>query len=235
MLAFYYLQEGKDAIGYDFLKLAAERDHAEALAQLASFTLPGTELPEGLKPLITQDTAASIRLFQRAMLLGHTPALLPLAGEYRKQPGKYPAERVFELYRLAADAGDPRGGVAYAYCLAAGRGCQPDAERGVRVLKQLVDAGVAFANLALADLYFNGTGVQSDMPKALSHLSAAAAAGVPKSYTLMAVLAQLGNASKVPEPARARMYLRMAEERGEEDAKASFDELVKLGGWRFIP
>lgn len=235
MLAFYYLQEGKDAIGYDFLKLAAERDHAEALAQLASFTLPGTELPEGLKPLITQDTAASIRLFQRAMLLGHTPALLPLAGEYRKQPGKYPAERVFELYRLAADAGDPRGGVAYAYCLAAGRGCQPDAERGVRVLKQLVDAGVAFANLALADLYFNGTGVQADMPKALSHLSAAAAAGVPKSYTLMAVLAHLGNSSRPSDAVRSRVYLSMAEERGEADAKASFDELVKLGGWRFIP
>ncbi len=235
MLAFYYLQEGKGSIGYDFLKLAAERDHAEALAQLAAFTLPGAELPEGVKTLITQDTAAAIRLFQRAVLLGYTPALLPLAGEYHKQPDKYSAERVFELYRLAADAGDPRGGVAYAYCLATGRGCQPDAGRGVRVLQQLVDAGVAFANLALADLYFNGTGVQADMPKALSYLSAAAAAGVPKSYTLMAVLAQLGNSSRPSDAARARVYLRLAAERGDADAKASFDEMVKQGGWSFIP
>ncbi len=235
LLAMYYLQQGKDSLGYDFLKQAAERDHAESLAHLAAFTLPGAELPDGLKPNVTQDAAAAIRLFQRAALLGYTPALVPLAGEYHKQPEKYPAERVYELYRRAADAGDPRGGVAYAYCLATGRGCAADAGRGVMVLRQLVDAGVAFANLALADLYFNGSGVQADMPKALGYLSAAASAGVPKVYTLMAVLAQLGNASKAPEPARARMYLRMAEERGEPDAQAAFDEMVKLGTWKFIP
>lgn len=235
LLAMYYLQQGKDALGYDFLKQAAERDHAESLAHLAAMTLPGAELPEGLKPLVVQDTAAAIRLFQRAVLLGYTPALVPLAGEYHKQPEKYPAERVCELYRRAADAGDPRGGVAYAYCLATGRGCAADAGRGVQELRQLVDAGVAFANLALADLYFNGSGVQADMPRALSHLSAAAASGVPRAYTLMAVLAQLGNASKASEPARARMYLRMAEERGESDAQTAFDEMVKLGGWKFIP
>lgn len=235
LLGMYYLEQGKDSLGYDFLKQAAERDHAESLARLAAMTLPGAELPEGVQPLVTQDTAAAIRLFQRAALLGYAPALIPLAGEYLKQPDKYPAERVFELYRMAADAGDPRGGVAYAYCLATGRGCEADAGRGVLVLRQMVDAGVAFANLALADLYFNGSGVQADMPRALSFLSAAAASGVPKAYTLMAVLAQLGNASKASEPARARMYLRMAEERGEPDAQTAFDEMVKLGGWKFIP
>ena len=235
LLAMYYLQQGKDSLGYDFLKQATERDHAESLAHLAAFTLPGAELPDGLKPNGTQDIDVAIRLFQRAALLGYTPALVPLAGEYHKQPEKYPAERVYELYRRAADAGDPRGGVAYAYCLATGRGCAADAGRGVMVLRQLVDAGVAFANLALADLYFNGSGVQADMPKALSCLSAAASAGVPKVYTLMAVLAQLGNTSTAPEPARARMYLRMAEERGEPDAQAAFDEMVKLGTWKFIP
>ena len=235
LLAMYYLQQGKDSLGYDFLKQAAERDHAESLAHLAAFTLPGAELPDGLKPNVTQDIDVAIRLFQRAALLGYAPALIPLAGEYLKPPDKYPAERVFELYRMAADAGDPRGGVAYAYCLATGRGCAADAGRGVMVLRQLVDAGVAFANLALADLYFNGSGVQADMPKALSCLSAAASAGVPKVYTLMAVLAQLGNASKAPEPARARMYLRMAEERGEPEVQAAFDEMVKLGTWKFIP
>ena len=234
-LALYYLQEGKVALGYDFLKQAAERNHPESLAQLAAFTLPGAELPDGLRPLITQDTATAIRLFQRAALLGCTAAFLPLAGEYQKQPDVYSAERIFELYRQAADAGDPRGGVAYAYCLASGRGCTPDAERGVRVLKQLVDAGVAFANIALADLYFNGTGVQADMPEALRCLSAAASAGVPKAYTLMAVLAQLGNASRASEPSRARLYLRIAEERGEQGSQAAFDEMVKLGGWKFIP
>ena len=234
-LALYYLQQGKETLGYDFLKLAVEREHPEALAQLASMSLPGTELPPALRELIKPDTDAAIRLFQRAMLLGYTPAIIPLAGELHKQPEKYSAERVFELYRMAADAGDPRGGVAFGYCLAVGRGCQPDAARGVKILTQLVDAGVPFANMALADLYFNGTGVEADMSRALSALTAAAASGVPQSYTLMAVIAHLGNASRAADPARAQVYLRMAEERGERDPRAAFDTMVQAGTWRFIP
>lgn len=234
-LALFYLQQKKYALGWDFLKLAVERDHPESLAQLASMSLPGADLPQELRELVQPDTEAAIRLFQRAMLLGYTPAIIPLAGELHKQPEKYSASRVFELYRMAADAGDPRGGVAYGYCLAVGRGCQPDAERGVRILRQLVDAGVAFANMALADLYFNGSGVEADMGKALSALAAAASAGVPQCYTLMAVIAQLGNSSKASDPSRAQVYLRMAGERGELNSRETFDTMVQAGSWRFIP
>ncbi|MBP3499830.1 MAG: sel1 repeat family protein [Akkermansia sp.] len=234
-LALYYLNQGKDALGYEFLKLAAERDHAEALAQLAALTLPGAELSPGLKGIIKPDAEESIRLFRRAVLLGYPRALIPLAGEYHKQPEKYAPERVFELYRQAADAGDPRGGVAYAYCLVVGRGCSPDAERGIRILRQLVDAGVPFANMALADLYFNGSGVEADMTKALSCLTTAASMGVPQSYTLMAVISQLGNAAKPSDPARARMYLRMAQERGEISPQQTFDTMVQAGSWKFMP
>lgn len=234
-LAFYYLQEGKDALGYDFLKMAVEREHPEAMAQMASFMLPGASLPDSLKESIKPDAAAATRLFQRAALLGYSPALIPLAGEYHKQPEKYTKERIFELYRLSADAGDPRGGVAFAYCLANGRGCTADAARGVRILTQLVDAGVPFANMALADLYFNGTGVSADMSRAIRSLTAAASAGVPQCYTLMAVISQLGNADKAPDPTRAQFYLRMAEERGETNARQAYDEMLKKGGWRFIP
>lgn len=234
-LGLYYLQQGKDALGYEFLKQAAERDHPEALAQLADLTLPGTALSPGLQSLIKPDTETAVRLFQRAVLLGYKPALIPLAGEYHKQPEKYSADRVFELYRQAADAGDPRGGVAYAYCLVTGRGCSQEPERGLRILKQLVDAGVPFANMALADLYFNGSGVQADMGEALRALTAAASLGVPQSYTLMAVISQLGNAATPSDPARARVYLRMAEERGELAPQQAFDTLVQAGGWKFMP
>ena len=234
-LGLYYLQEGKDALGYEFLKQAAERDHPEALAQLAALMLPGAELSPGLQTLIQPDNEAAIRMFRRAVLLGFPRALIPLAGEYHKQPEKYSADRVFELYRQAADAGDPRGGVAYAYCLVTGRGCTPETERGLRILNQLVDAGVTFANMALADLYFNGTGVPADMGKAIRCLTEAASVGVPQSYTLMAVISQLGNASKPSDPARARVYLRMAEERGELAARQAFDTMVQAGSWKFMP
>ena len=234
-LALHYIQQGNDALGYDFLKTAVEREHPEAMAQLAAMTLPSAELNPGLKAIIPPDTEKAIQLFRRAVLLGYTPALIPLAGEYHKQPEKYPDERVFELYRQAADAGDPRGGVAYAYSLVEGRGCSPDAPRGIRILNQLVDAGVPFANLALADLYFNGTGVQADMLKAISCLNAAASVGVPQSYTLMAVISQLGNAAKAPDPTRARIYLHMAEERGELAPQQAFDTMVKAGRWKFMP
>lgn len=234
-LALIYIQQGKDALGYDFLKTAVEREHPEAMAQLAAMTLPGADLNPGLKAIITPDTEKAIQLFRRAVLLGYTPALIPLAGEYHKQSEKYSAERIFELYRQAADSGDPRGGVAYAYCLVVGRGCTPEAERGIRILNQLVDAGVPYANLALADLYFNGTGVPADMLKAISCLNSAASMGVPQSYTLMAVISQLGNAVKASDPTRARVYLRMAEERGELAPQQSFETMVKAGSWKFMP
>ncbi len=233
VLGRYYLSEGKDALGFDFLKLAVERNHPDSLAVMATLHLPGAE--PALQNLIKPDAEESIRLFRKSALLGYTPALIPLAGEYNKQPEKYSKERVFELYRRAADMGDARGGVAYAYCLASGRGCQQDTERGVRILNQLVDAGVSFANMALAELYFNGTGVPADMGRAISALTSAASDGLPGCYTLMAALAQMGNSAKPSDPARANMYLRMAEERGEPAPRATFDALVQLGGWKFIP
>ncbi len=234
-LALYYMLQKQYDKGYDFLKMAVERNHPASLAQLAAMYLPDADLPPELRERIKPDTDAAIRLFQRAMLLGYAQAIIPLAGELHKQPGKYPASRVFELYRLAADAGDPRGGVAYGYSLAVGRGCTPDTGRGMDILTRLVDAGVPFANMALADLYFNGTGVPADMSKALSCLAAASAAGVPQCYTLMAVIAQLGNSAKAPDPSRARIYLRMAEERGERTPREAFDTMVQTGSWRFIP
>lgn len=235
MLARHYLVQGKDALGCDFLKIAVEREHPDSLAMMGSLLLPGAELSPGLQNIIKPDTEAAISLFRRAALLGYAPAFIPLAGEYIKQPEKYSRERVFELYRRSADMGDARGGVAYAYCLAAGRGCQPDAERAVRILTQLVDAGVGFANMALADLYFNGTGVPADMGRAFRALTAAATAGVPGCYTLMAALAQMGNAAKASDPMRANMYLRMAVERGEHAPRENFDALIQAGGWKFIP
>jgi hypothetical protein len=51
----------------------------------------------------------------------------------------------------------------------------------------------------------------------------------------MAVLAQLGNAARASDPARARLYLRMAEERGEYAPQQNFDALVQSGGWNFMP
>lgn len=234
-LAFYYFNQKQDSLGYEYLQKAVSLNHPEAMAQLASWYLPDAMIPEGIKSNITPDVGKAIRYFQVAALLGYTPALIPLAGEYHKQPEKYSPSRVFELYRMAADAGDPRGGVAYGYCLVCGRGCTAEPERGVQMLTRLVDAGVPFANMALADLYFNGTGVPADMGKAIRSLSAAASAGVPQSYTLMAVIAQLGNASKPSEPNRARMYLRMAKERGEVAPQETFDNMVKQGSWKFIP
>lgn len=235
LLARYYMMQGKDAQAYDYLRMAEERDHPDSLAVMASMLLPGAEISPGMQAFIKPDGEAAIRLFRRAALLGYTPALIPLAGEYNKQLEKYSRERVFELYRRAADMGDPRGGVAYAYCLVAGRGCPADTERGMRILNQLVDAGVAYAHMALAELYFNGTGVPADMSRALMALTSAASAGVPGCYTLMAVLAQLGNAARASDPARARLYLRMAEERGEYAPQQNFDALVQSGGWNFMP
>jgi hypothetical protein len=73
------------------------------------------------------------------------------------------------------------------------------------------------------------------MGRAFRALTAAATAGVPGCYTLMAALAQMGNAAKASDPMRANMYLRMAVERGEHAPRENFDALIQAGGWKFIP
>ena len=212
-----------EAASMNLLKLAAERHLPEALATLGVMQLNGTEQQEGLRNL------------QLSFMLGYTPAATTLAAQFINSPRTYTAERVFDLYNLGAVLQDARASVAYAYCLVTGRGCAPMPEQGVTMLRELSYAGSPYANVALADLYFNGCGVEPDMMKAINYLGEADAAGVPNAYVLMAVLTRLGNAAAKPDARRSELYLKMAEERGEIGVRSVYDALVAEKSWHFLP
>ncbi|MGN0828907.1 MAG: tetratricopeptide repeat protein [Akkermansia sp.] len=230
---YFLAQSGDGAFGepraQELLRRAAERHWPEALAVLGAWESSGqgeTNPPDG---------ARGMRHLQEAVMLGYQEAAVTLAALFLREPQSYPAERVTALYAEAAARGFDRAMVAHAYCLAVGRGCPPEPERGMARLRKLAEQGVLYAHVALADLYFNGRGTEPDLRRAVDALGEAAAGGLPQAYTLMAVLTRLGNASTPPDPERARLYLRMAAEQGEPADEALVEELVAAGAWHFLP
>lgn len=212
------------------LRLSAERHQPEALAAYGAILLSPSSSSG-----VERNTSEGIRHLQLAVMLGNVSATSTLAGQYMNNPDTYSAERVFDLYNIATVLQDPRASVAYAYCLVCGRGCSPEPEKGVAMLRQLADAGSPYAHVALADLYFNGTGVEPDMFAAINHLGEAGTIGVPNTYAIMAAMTQMGNAKARPDERRAELYLLMAEEQGHTSAREVYNGIIARKNWTFLP
>ncbi|MGN0837208.1 MAG: hypothetical protein ACI4OS_07180, partial [Akkermansia sp.] len=214
----------------ELIRRSAERHWPEALAVLGALE------SSGRGETVPPDVPRGTRHLQEAVMLGYQEAAVTLAALFLREPQTYPAERVTALYAEAAARGFDRAKVAHAYCLATGRGCPAEPERGMARLQELAEQGILYAHVALADLYFNGCGTAPDVRRAIDALGEAAAAGLPHAYTLMAVLTQLGNANTAPDPERARIYLRMAAEQADPaENEALFAELTAAGSWHFLP
>lgn len=225
------LEETDAAKSLELLNLAAERHNPVALATLGSLKM---NPPQGVN--VQADEAGGLRMMQIAVMLDYLPAVAPLSMYYINHADKYSAERVFDLYNVATILHDPRSSVAYAYCLAYGRGCDAAPEQGVNMLEQLADAGSPYAYVALADLYYNGVGVKADMHKAISLLGEASASGVPNAYVIMAAITHMGNSVAKPDPNRAQLYLRMATEQdASQPLRPLFDKVVAAKAWSFLP
>lgn len=231
--AYVLSQSYEDAISEaqaaDYLKLAAQRHLPEALAALGVLEESG----DGV--LLPVNREAGLRHMQEALLLGYQPVAVTLASHYMSEPNVYSAERIFALYKAAADLGDARATVAYAYCLATGRGCEADAAKGREMLRDLALNGMPYASLALADLYFNGIGGEPDVRSAVNALGEAASAGVPQVYTLMAALTAIGTEKTPADMRRAESFLKMAEENGEAEPRRRFESLLQEKKWYFLP
>lgn len=212
-----------------YLKLAAERHLPEALAAVGMLEVNG----DG--KLFPVDREQGIRRLREALMLGYLPVAVTLASQYMAEPEKYSPETVLTLYRNAAEHGDPRAMVAYAYCLATGRGCEADAAKGRQLLKELAFNGMPYASMALADLDFNGVGQEADVRAAVNALGEAAAAGVPQCYTLMAALTALGTEVTKGDERRAESFLRMAEENKEQSPREHYQSILEEKGWHFLP
>lgn len=223
-----YEEDIPEARAAEYLKQAADLHLPEALAALGVLETTG----DG--QLFPINRAQGLRHMQEALLLGYQPVAVSLAAQYMNEPSVYSAERVLYLYQTAAALGDARAMVAYAYCLATGRGCPADAGKGRAMLKELAFNGMPYASMALADLYFNGVGAEPDVRDAVNALGEAAAAGVPQCYTLMAALTAMGTQKTPGDTKRAESFLRMAEENNEPEPRKLFQSLLDEKGWHFL-
>lgn len=212
-----------------YLRQAAEAHMPEALAAVAVLELSG----DGL--IVPVDKVKGLRHLQEALLLGYQPVAVTLASRYMEEPEKYAPERILALYKNAAELGDGRAMVAYAYCVATGRGCEANAEAGRAMLKSLAFNGMPYASMALADLEFNGVGAEPDVRAAVNALGEAASAGVPQCYTLMAALTALGSEKTPGDARRADSFLRMAEENHESSPRELYQTMLQEKGWHFLP
>lgn len=231
--AYLLSQTFEDAIPEDraaaYLKQAAERHLPEALAAVGMLEVSG----DG--QLFPVNREQGVRKLQAALMLGYQPVAVTLASLFMNEPDKHSAESILALYKNAAEQGDARAMVAYAYCLATGRGCAADAAKGREMLKNLAFNGMPYASMALADLYFNGVGDAPDVRAAVNALGEAASAGVPQCYTLMAALTALGTETTKGDERRAESFLRMAEENRETSPREFYQSLLAEKQWHFLP
>lgn len=218
-----------DTEARDYLQLAVSRHLPDAVATL------GVLQTVGDGTVCPIDTVAGLRRLEESVALGYTPAAVTLASVYQTEPQKYSAETVFSLYKNATELGELRAAVGYGYCLVTGRGCTADVPQGLELLNKLADAGMPYARIALADIYFNGTGVEPNLRRAVDELGAAAGEGLPGTYSLMAALTAMGNAAAPADERRAAVYLKMAEEQGDSEAKAAYESVLTDKAWHFLP
>lgn len=218
-----------DAEARQYMQQAANDHVPEALAIMGALQMSGSA-----EHGVQAEPEMAIRRLQEAVALGYSASAVTLAMHYLNSPDIYSSERIFRLCQMAAEYGDARAIVAYGYCLVTGRGCTPDVARGLEMLQQQSSAGNPFAHLALADIYFNGHGATADIRKAVDYLGEASAYGVPHAYVVMAAMTAMGNANAQPDERRAGLYLKMAEEKGEPNAKQVYDAIIESKKWHFM-
>ncbi len=217
------------------LKLAAERHYPTALGHLGALHLRACLVPQAGIP-VEADKEGGLRLLKLAAALGDAEFSQSLATSFAQGEVKAPSvAMIARLYAQAAAMGDPNAMAGYGYCLMAGAGCPQDAAAGETLIKKALDKGAVWANQALASAYFNGLGVKPDMRRAVNALGEDFAMGSIHAYAIMAALTALGNEGAAPDPSRARIYLSMAVESGDEQAQSIYDSIMSAKGWRFLP
>ncbi len=216
---------------------SAERHHLDAMAFLGNISLRADDLSAQTGMKLKQDSVGGLRLLQLAAALGHAEAAQGLATTYAQGQageGQVPVQQICELFRMAAEMGEPHGLAGYGYCLLTGRGCAADATRGEDLLRKGIEKGAQWGNQALASAYFNGFGMKPDLRRAVNALGEDAAMGSVHAYAIMAGLTALGNEGTPPDLFRARIYLDMAKGSGDTDAQAIYDAILAEKGWRFL-
>lgn len=212
-----------------YLDMAVERHLPDALATLGMMEILGNG------DLVPLNRESALRHLEESYALGSMAGAVALALQYHALGGVHTPEQEFDIYRSATELGDANAAISYAYCLAVGYGCTAEAARGTAMLKQLADAGLFYAHVALASLYYNGQGgLEPDVHQATVELTSAAAQGIPGTYTIAAAITAMGNAKTKADERRAASYLKMAEEQSGPEAREVYEAILNAGKWEFL-
>lgn len=216
-----------------YLKMALDRHYPAALGHVGmDIVVRETVNSAAADP---KKVAEGMRMLSIAAMLGNPVAMQMLAYlNANGQGNNLSKENIVELFRLAHSCGEIDATAGLGYCKVLGAGCPQDVQGGLALMEDARAKGAKWVNQAFASMYFNGDGVKADMRKAIDALSEDYLNGSRHAYAMMAALTAIGNASAKPDPSSARVYLDMAIQSGDRDARMYYDMFLKEGKWRFM-
>lgn len=137
------------------LQEAASRGSVDAVADLGALNLYGSR-----RAIVPKDEQTGVKLLTAAAGQGHPRAMVYLGNCSRDGLGGIArdAERAYDYYSKAADAGNPQGYVEMAKCLISGIGVDEDPDKAYLYLVKAENAGSSDASRMLGNMYYHGDG-----------------------------------------------------------------------------
>jgi len=176
---------------------------------------------------LPKNTFIARQTCQTAADAGDALALYQLSLFQRAGDGGFDesARQADRTRQQAADAGDPRAqtDIARGY-LAAGRNSE-----AFTLLTSAAERGYRAAQVDLAALYENGTGVTKDYVAARAWYERAAEAGDAAAFRALGVFSQEGKGGLDPDLPRAREHFRAASEMGDGEASRRLGLMLERG------
>ncbi len=133
-----------------------------------------------------------------------------------------------QLYRRAAELGDPVGKMRFGAALVFGRGITVDTEQGISLIKAAAEEGYAGAMVLLADLHLRGLLGSQNRVRALDLLEEAAAKGQLVALVMLGRIYQTGDVVAA-DPVKAASYYKRAIASGRADAMVAFGRALVEG------
>lgn len=185
------------------LRARADLGDAVALTALGDALLRG----EG----VAKNVPEAIRLYERAVGLGHAPAMFNLATLHEAGNGlPANAAKAFELYRRAADQGLAVAQFNVGNMIAAGNGTKADPFEAILWYRQAAEGGVAEAQYNLGLAYETGKGIVRDEAMARRWYREAADQGFARAQYNLALMLEEGRGGPTQEEDAVVFYRRAA-------------------------
>ncbi|HEY8895699.1 MAG TPA: SEL1-like repeat protein [Niastella sp.] len=148
------------------------------LTSAAGEALPSEMLHEkGCEAYNRQDYEEAIRYYKLAAAKGNADAMNDLAYIYKFEEDYWDPNASFEWYTRGAEAGSPNAVNGLGTCYLDGVGTAADVNKAIELFEKSAAGQMDFAHYNLGILYYEGTLVEKNDEKALTHFLAASRLG----------------------------------------------------------